>query len=264
MLAWAVLRAIVADLHLGQRQGDMRAFAGTLDAVRERGASELVLLGDVFKALVGFSRFWDEPVKEGLALLAGLRTAGVRVVMVEGNRDFFLDSPELTPYRDSAGLVHSFVAGNRRFLCEHGDTINRRDHFYLFWRSISKSGAARLWARLLPRRLAQRIVLSTESQLAQTNFAHRRSMPVRFLEHAAAQHFAAGVDVVVWGHFHRHWSLISGHREALVLPAWQDSGTVAWVDARGNVAIDVPASGQFIDSASGSWYQGCENGSVAR
>lgn len=242
MLAWAVLRAIVADLHLGQRQGDMKAFADTLDTVRERGVRELVFLGDLFKALVGFSRFWDDPLREGLAHLAELRSAGVRVVMVEGNRDFFLDAPELAPYRDSAGLVHSFVAGGRRFLCEHGDTINRRDRFYLFWRSVSKSRVARLSARMLPHRLAQRIVHSTEAQLAQTNFAHRRSMPERFLERAALQHFAAGVDVLLWGHFHRPWRLASGHREAIVLPAWLDSQAVAWVDATGGVTIEVPVS----------------------
>lgn len=242
MLAWAVLRAIVADLHLGQQQGDMKAFADTLAAVRERGARELVFLGDVFKALVGFSRFWDEPVREGLALLAETRRAGVRVVMVEGNRDFYLDVPELAPFRDTAGLVHSFVAGGRRFLCEHGDTVNRRDHLYLFWRRVSKSPLARLSARLLPRRLAQRIVHSTEAQLAQTNFAHRRSMPERFLEQAALQHFAAGVDVLLWGHFHRSWRLDSGRREAIVLPAWLDSRAVAWVDALGSITIEAPAS----------------------
>jgi UDP-2,3-diacylglucosamine hydrolase len=242
----------------------MQAFADTLDAVRERGVREMVFLGDVFKALVGFSRFWDEPVREGLARLAELRRAGVRVVMVEGNRDFFLDSPELAPYRDSAGPVHSFAAGGRRFLCEHGDTINRRDHFYLFWRTISKSRVARLAARLLPRRLAQRIVRSTEAQLAQTNFAHRRSMPEGFLERAALQHFEAGVDVLLWGHFHRRWRLTSAHREAIVLPAWLDSGAVAWVDALGSITIEAPGSGQFIDSAPGSWYQGYEHGTAAR
>jgi UDP-2,3-diacylglucosamine pyrophosphatase LpxH len=242
----------------------MQAFADTLDLIRERGTSEVVFLGDLFKALVGFSRFWDEPVREGLALLAGLRKSGMRVVMVEGNRDFFLDAPELDPFRDNAGLVHSFVAGGRRFLCEHGDTINRHDHFYLFWRSISKSRTARLWARLLPRRLAQHIVHTTEAQLAQTNFTHRRSMPECFLERASLQHFAAGVDAVIWGHFHRSWRLVRGCREATVLPAWLNTGTVAWVDAHGHVEIEAPASGQFVDSAPGSWYQGCENGTVAR
>lgn len=223
-----------------------------------------MLLGDTFKALVGFSRFWDESIRAGLAELAALRDSGVRVVMVEGNRDFFLDAEELSPFRDRCGLAHSFAAGGRRFLCEHGDTINRRDHFYLFWRSISKSRLARGWAQMLPRRLAQLIVHGTEAQLAQTNFRHRKVLPQNLLETGARAHFASGVDVVFWGHFHRSWRFVESGREAIILPAWLSSRAVAWVDASGEVTIEPPSAGQFVDSASGSWYQGSENGIEAR
>jgi len=173
MLACFVLRAVLADLHVGQSPGDLERFLAAMDEVRRRGAGEVVFLGDLFRALVGFSRFWDGTVKRGLGELAELRRGGARVVMVEGNRDFFLDAPELDPFRDTSGPVHSFVAGGKRFLLEHGDLINRRDRSYRFWRSVSKSVAARAWARLLPRRLAQRIVFGTESRLAQTNFSYR-------------------------------------------------------------------------------------------
>lgn len=264
MLAWAVLHAILADLHLGQRPGDGEAFALALDEVRRRGAGELVLLGDVFKALVGFSRFWDESVRGGLAQLAALRASGVRVVLVEGNRDFFLDADELSPFCDRAGLVHSFSAGGRRFLCEHGDTINRADRLYLFWRGLSKSGPARLWARLLPRRLAQRIVHGTEAQLAQTNFTYRRSLPQALLEQAARRHFGAGVDVVLWGHFHRCWRFAEGGREALVLPAWLETRAATWVQPDGAIRTEPDDVGQFVDTASRSWYEGRESDTAAR
>lgn len=264
MLAWTVLRAILADLHLGQRPGDGEAFVRALAEVRRRGAGELVLLGDVFKALVGFPRFWNEAVKAGLDALGALRDANVRVVIVEGNRDFFLDAPELAPFCDRAGPVHSFAAGGRRFLCEHGDTINRADHLYLFWRGLSKSGPARLWARLLPRRLALRIVHSTEAQLAQTNFTYRNAMPHALLEHAARRHFAAGVDVVLWGHFHRPWRLAEEGREALVLPAWLETRATTWVEPDGALSVEMEGVGQFVDTASRSWYEGRESNTGAR
>lgn len=251
-----MLRAIAADLHLGQRPGDGEAFAAFVELVGRRGAGELVLLGDVFKALVGFSRFWDDQVSAGLAHLAELRASGVRVVIVEGNRDFFLDAPALGPFRDKASPVHSFSAGGRRFLCEHGDTINRADRLYLFWRRLSKSSPARLWARLLPRRLALRIVHGTEAQLAQTNFTYRTSLPEKLLTEAARRHFAAGVDVVLWGHFHRPWRFEEANHQAMVLPAWLDTRGVTWVGAHGEVAIEAGAAGQFVDTAPGSWYQG--------
>jgi UDP-2,3-diacylglucosamine pyrophosphatase LpxH len=264
MLACFVLRAVLADLHVGQSPGDLERFLAVMDQVRRRGAQEVVFLGDLFRALVGFSRFWDATVRRGLEELAELRRGDARVVMVEGNRDFFLDAPELDPFRDASGPVHSFVAGGKRFLLEHGDLINRSDRSYRFWRSVSKSGAARAWARLLPRRLAKKIVFGTESKLAQTNFNYRVELPVSDLETAARAHFAAGVDVVLWGHFHRFWTLAEGGRRARVVPGWMETGTVVWIGDDGAVLFEPGEPGQFVDSATSSWYQGRDSLAEAR
>ena len=238
MLAWQVLRAVLADLHVGQRPGDIDRFVSSMAAVRRRGPGEVVFLGDLFRALVGFSRFWDDTVRRGLEELASLRRDGARVVLVEGNRDFFLDAPDLDRYRDAAGMTHSFAAGGRRFLLEHGDLINRSDRSYLFWRTISKSAPARLWAKLLPRRIARRIVLGTESRLRETNFTYRRDLPVASLTDAALRHFAAGVDVVFWGHFHRSWVFEQGDREARVVPGWVETGAVVWIGEDGKPVVE--------------------------
>jgi len=228
-------RAVIADLHLGQAQGDVDRFAATVAEIRAAGVTELVLLGDVFRTLIGFPKFWDATVAAGLGLLAGVRRSGVRVVMVEGNRDFFLDARWLAPYRDLAGDAHSFLEGRRRFLLEHGDLVNRRDRAYRFWRLVSKSSAARAWARLLPRGVAGRIVAGTERRLAGTNFSYRRQLPEDDLRAAATRHFRSGVDVVLWGHFHTPWRFVSGGREARVVPAWGETGAVLLIDAAGTI-----------------------------
>ncbi len=253
-----MLRAVLADLHVGQAPGDLERFLAAMVELRRRRAGEIVILGDLFRALVGFSRFWDETVRRGLEALAQARREGARVVLVEGNRDFFLDAPALDPYRDAAGMVHSFTAGGRRFLLEHGDLLNRRDRAYRFWRAVSKSGPARVWARLLPRRLAQRIVLGTESRLKETNFSYRRELPTADLERAARRHFAAGVDVVLWGHFHRAWELRQDDHEARVIPGWMESGAVVWVDDEGRLVVEPGAQSDLVDSKARSWYQGSE------
>ena len=253
-----MLRAVVADLHVGQTPGDLDRFLTTVAELRKREVAEIVILGDLFRALVGYSRFWDETVRRGLEALALARREGVRVVLVEGNRDFFLDTPALDPYRDAAGMVHSFTAGGRRFLLEHGDLLNRRDRSYRFWRAVSKSGPARIWARLLPRRLAQRIVLGTESRLKETNFSYRRELPVDDLQRAARRHFAAGVDVVLWGHFHRTWQLVEGGREARVIPGWMESGAIVWVGEDGRVVVEPGEAGDLVDTKAHSWYEGHE------
>jgi len=230
-----MLRAVLADLHLNSVPGDLERFSATLAGLRTRGAAEAIFLGDLFRTLVGFPHFWDDAVRAGLAMLQELRRAGIRTHLVEGNRDFFLDAPALAPFLDGAGAVHTFAAGGRRFLLEHGDLINRHDRAYRMWRAISKSRTARQWARMLPAAIATRIVSSTESRLAKTNFSYRREIPADDLAAAARRHFRAGVDMVVWGHFHRRWSFSEGRHEARVLPSWGETGTVAWIDADGAV-----------------------------
>ena len=264
MLACPVIRAVLADLHVGQAPGDLERFLASMDELRRRHPDEVVFLGDLFRALVGFPRFWDRVVRRGLEELASLRSGGARVVLVEGNRDFFLDAADLDPYRDLAGPVHSFVAGGRRFLLEHGDLINRSDRSYRFWRAVSKSGPARVWARLLPRRLAQRIVLGTESRLAQTNFTYRKELPEGDLRAEARRHFDAGVDVVLWGHFHRAWSLVEGRRQAHVVPGWAETGTVVWIAGDGTLLQEPGETRQIVDREPCSWYQGCESFSETR
>lgn len=240
MVACPMQRAVLADLHLGQREGDLARFAACVQEIVERRAEEVIFLGDLFRTLVGYPRYWDDGIRAGLDLLRGIRSRGLRVVMVEGNRDFFLDHPALGPYRDLAAEAHSFTAGGRRFLLEHGDLVNRRDRSYRLWRATSKSRLARFSAAWLPGPLARRIVVRTEARLATTNFSYRRALPVDDLEAAARRHFRAGVHVVLWGHFHDPWEYRDGLCEARVVPAWMSGGHIAWVGESGEVTISGP------------------------
>lgn len=235
-------RAVLADLHLGQHDGDLGRFAATVQQLAERRVDEVVFLGDLFRTLVGFPRFWNDGIRAGLGLLRGLRSAGVRVVLVEGNRDFYLDGKALEPFLDLATGAHSFVVAGRRFLLEHGDLVNRRDRSYRLWRMISKSNFARFFAGVLPGPLARRIVTNTEARLATTNFSYRRTLPVEDLVAAARRHFRAGVHVVLWGHFHDPWEFREGRCEAFVVPAWMGAGQVVWIGADGEVILGEPGT----------------------
>ncbi|MCS7182620.1 MAG: metallophosphoesterase [Thermoanaerobaculum sp.] len=248
-------RAVLADLHLGQVPGDLERFAELLEALPKAGVGEVVLGGDVFRTLVGIPRFWSAAVTEGLAALRRLRQRGVRLVWVEGNREFFLHTRAMAPYLDRFLPAYGFAAGGRRFLVEHGDLINRADRWYFFWRALSKSRWAYWWARSLPQALAQRIVVHTEQALGKTNFAHRRHLPVEDLQQEACRHFACGVDVVFWGHFHRFWSFRQGSQVAFALPAWQDTGTVVFVEPDGTFSFQ-PEAGHFVDNGVAFCYQG--------
>lgn len=260
-----MLRAVLADLHLGERANDVDRFRAVIDEAARRGVGELVLLGDVFRVLVGLPQFWDDAVRAGLAELQRVRRGGGRVVLIEGNRDFFVDERALDNFRDCATRCHSFSAGGRRFLLEHGDLVNVQDWQYLAWRRLAKSGVARRWARLLPPRLARRIVTATEARLARTNFSYRAKIPEERLRRTAHAHFATGVHVLLWGHFHRPWRFVSDVCLAAVVPAFSEFNAVAWIDGdTGDILIGQLQGAQFVDTPLQSWYEGHDGSEGAR
>jgi len=169
-----------------------------------------------------------------------VRSRGVRVVVVEGNRDFFLDEAELAAEIDWSGRRYDFSSGDRRYRLDHGDLVNRRDLQYRFWSWLSKCAAARLWARLLPQSLAVTIVRRMEAHLATTNRRFRYKKPISDLKQAARHTWAEGVDILFWGHFHTTWELRDGERLALIIPAW--------LETRHSVLVGTHGRWQYVDS----------------
>jgi UDP-2,3-diacylglucosamine hydrolase len=218
-----VTRLIIADCHLGQRKGDAADMAAMVRRASASGVRELIYLGDSFQYLIGMSKFWTEAVRVVLASWDEARRQGVRVVLIEGNRDFFLDEPELAQRVDWAGRVYEFEAGSRKYRVVHGDRVNLRDFQYRFWSAVSKSLPARIWARLLPTPVAVAIVTTMEARLAKTNRKFRYRKPVRDFKRSAEAAWAAGIDTLLWGHFHTRWEWRDNGRLAMVVPAWLET-----------------------------------------
>lgn len=206
---------------------------GLLERAVDRGVGEVIYLGDVCQYLIGLSKLWTDSVRELLSAWERLRSRGLRIVVVEGNRDFFLDGREMAPYLDLAARRYEFFAGGARFRLEHGDRVNRRDYQYRFWAGVSKCGPARIGARLLPGGLAVWIVQTMESRLAKTNRKFRYRKPVDDLVREARAAWAEGVDVLLWGHFHTPWICSQEGRVAMVVPAWLDFDLGLHVEADG-------------------------------
>jgi UDP-2,3-diacylglucosamine hydrolase len=221
--------ALIADAHLGGPGGGAGPLVEQLRALPGEGADRLLLLGDLFQAWIGDPRFETPEIAAVVPVLRDLKRQGLRVDYIEGNRDFFLDK---SPYRDAFDAVareFAFTVGGVRYLAVHGDGLNDRDWQYRFWRKLSKSRPVELAVRRTPRRLAHRMVRSTEERLSKTNFKHKRELPERAIRAYAERRLAEGHDVLLLGHFHepRVYAVAGG--EVRLLDAWFRSRRVEWL-----------------------------------
>jgi UDP-2,3-diacylglucosamine hydrolase len=212
--------AIVADAHLCGPGGPPDHFVEQIQALPETGCRHLVLLGDIFQAWVGLPRFETPQIRELLGALEVLRSRGLKVSYVEGNRDFFLDEGRYARALDEVAREVAFEVAGVRYLAVHGDGIDDRDLPYRFWRWASKSMPSRVLMRRLPARWAQRLVTSTERRLATVGFKHKTRIPRQAIERYATGRLAEGHDVLVLGHFHEPARWAVGGGEVWLIDAW--------------------------------------------
>jgi len=221
--------AIIADAHLGGPGGTAEPLIRQLESLPDQGCRYLLLMGDLFQAWIGDPRFETDDIRAVVEALRGLRRRGLRIDYVEGNRDFFLQG---SPYEDAFDRVIlevAFEVGGVRYLAVHGDGLNERDVQYRFWRWLSKSAPVRFAVTHIPRRLAHRMVHSTEQRLSQTNFKHKARLPEASIRRYAERRFAEGHDILLLGHFHEPqvWTVRGG--EVRLLDAWFKTRRVEWL-----------------------------------
>jgi UDP-2,3-diacylglucosamine hydrolase len=221
--------ALIADAHLGGPGGAPGPLVEQLHEIAASGAERLVLLGDLFQVWVGFRQFETAAIRQFLDGVATVRSSGIPVHYVEGNRDFFLGRGVYAESFDSVGFEFAFETGGVRYLAVHGDGLNDRDRQYLAWRWLSKSALSRLTMAAVPKRLVQSFVESTERKLSNTNFKHKRQVPEEAIRRYAEPRLAEGHDVLLLGHFHepRSWHLAGG--EIRLLDAWFRSHRIEWL-----------------------------------
>jgi UDP-2,3-diacylglucosamine pyrophosphatase LpxH len=221
--------ALLADSHLSGPGGPAGPLVAQLQALPDQGCDRLVLMGDMFQAWIGSPRFETADIVQVVEALRGLRRRGLRIDYVEGNRDFFLKDSVYADAFDGVVLETAFEVAGVRYLAVHGDGLNDKDWKYRFWRRLSKSAPVRFLVLHTPRRLAHRMVHSTERRLSQTNFKHRAALPEAAIRRYAERRLAEGHDVLLLGHFHepRTWAVQGG--EVRLLDAWFRSRQVEWL-----------------------------------
>jgi UDP-2,3-diacylglucosamine hydrolase len=214
------MRAVFADCHVGRRPGDEGPFLDALEAARRRGARHVTLLGDIFHFFIAHPKFETPAISRFLDAIRRLRTSGVAVTYVEGNRDFFLRGSYVETLFESVCDEQAFEAGGRRFLATHGDLLNERDRPYRFWRMLSKNAVSRAALRFVPKNAGNRFVWKVEARLYRSNFKHKTRLPVEMIRAFAARRFRQGFDVLLLGHFHKSWRETVDGGRVEILPAF--------------------------------------------
>jgi UDP-2,3-diacylglucosamine hydrolase len=217
---------LLGDAHLRHGDPEVESFLSFLRSIPSDTAG-LCLLGDLFDLWIGDPSFLTDSHRRIVGALGQLRGRGVRVVYVEGNRDYHLRRILSDgPFDEVAQRGTSLSFGTRKLRLSHGDLVNRADRPYRLWRALAKGPVLIRLFRALPRRAASRLAESLERRIARTNVRHRVRFPEGEVRAFARDCVRTGADTVVVGHFHQERRLVveapEGKAEVFVLPAWRE------------------------------------------
>jgi UDP-2,3-diacylglucosamine hydrolase len=242
---------LVGDAHLRDGEAEVEAFLGFLESL-PAGTVALYLLGDLFDLWVGSPAFISTAHRRVIVALRRLRAGGVRLVYVEGNRDYHLRRAYLGDPFDELAESHVEVPfGPRRLHLAHGDQVNRRDRPYRLWRRLAKGPLLLGVFGLLPPGLAGSLASGIERRMARTNLRHRIRFPEEDCRLYALACRKQGCDTVVLGHFHqpmrRSFGEGAGRVELFVLPAWREERAYLKFDSGGGAVFETfPLGGDGI------------------
>lgn len=244
--------AFVADCHLDVHIPDQQRFASFLDRFPDE-AQTLVLMGDLFNLWVAFENYEEDYHRDVLDSLARARARGVKILFIEGNREFFVaGGPRASVFDEASAEVRDFAYGSRKLCLMHGDTVNLEDRRYLRWRAFSRGSFMKSLVRLLPGWLGRALARSAEKSMRGTNRQYKKHFPEGACQARALEVFEKGADTLIMGHFHEEHVFIhqdgsfvshEGDRikpggspllgTLITMPMWLDTGRYLVLDESG-------------------------------
>ncbi|UCF66627.1 MAG: hypothetical protein JSV80_12655 [Acidobacteriota bacterium] len=232
----------VADAHLGAGDAELGPFCAFL-AERAVDTAVLVLLGDIFSLWLGAEKFTLEHHRRVLETCVALRSAGVHVVFVEGNREFGAQSWQRRAFDEVADRVSAAPWAGARWLLAHGNRLAPDDRRDRVFRWATRSRLVLGAFGVLPSRLGLRIADRIERALRHQNLRHKTSITRERLERYGRRVLSRGYDAAVIGHLHVEMSLeIRGQDASLhqlyVLPDWRSGRRFLRIPRQGRARFE--------------------------
>lgn len=218
---------VVADAHIDCVEPDAREFETFLEGLGGTTA-ELILLGDIFALWLGEPKYTLPHHEVILAACRRLRGRGVRVVFVEGNREFGGRRWQGDAF-DEVGDERILEAwGGRRWRLSHGELLNREDWPGRIFRRAVRSRAARGLLRALPAGAGLKLARRVARLLGRLNLRHKTAIPDARFARYGSWLAERGFDAGVIGHVHVELALdaagpASGGGKLFILPDWDST-----------------------------------------
>lgn len=195
---------LISDLHVGADGGQVLQTLDAAIAVAQQSEGALFVLGDLFDSYVCRGQIRVGVWRDVAARFAAATKAGLRLVVLVGNRDFLLGEEFVRA--SGAELVtggYRLVLGGVDTLLVHGDELCQNDLPYQKAKRWLRHPLTRLIARSMPVALARR---AAEKARRKSQNVIQSGDQTRFLpsERAVATAFGVGVGRLIFGHIHRH------------------------------------------------------------
>ena len=227
---------VVADAHLDRDDDETASFC---EFLRERVAdtATLILLGDIFALWIAHPKHTLAHHHKVLAEVRALRSRGVRVLFVEGNREFGVGRWQAAQFDTVALGVTEEPWGERRWYLAHGDRLDPTDWRTRALHAVLRSDLVLGLVASLPASWGLWFGDRLERSLRQRNLRHKTSLPQQRLESyvdwLAAQQYDGGVI----GHIHVAFELVvptgKTTRRLFVLPDWRSTHSYLCIPRRG-------------------------------
>ncbi len=222
----------ISDLHLSETSPHLtQLFLHALSYCTEE-VDALYILGDFFAAWVGDDASNTDFVHTVCDALQALKTRGIKVYLMRGNRDFLLGEA----FCEAAGCTliadpTVITLYGKQILLTHGDTLNTDDRLYLRYRGVVQHSWVKYAFLCLPLSLREAV-----ARALRQNSRKRQRLPQqrRYDTISTTQQFAVldqyGVDEMIHGHTHLpSLQLLNLHgklRQCTVLGDWGKLGNI--------------------------------------
>lgn len=235
-LAGAPLNAslvVASDVHLREADDDRSKLLLDVLSRLGPGVECLVLNGDIFDFCLGDSRYFQNKFRAIGVALADVAARGIRVVFVEGNHEFHMESVGWP----GVEIIQTFdltitVKSGESFRITHGDLLTR-DPLYRAFRGLVKSRLARFCASFIPGSWLDAYALK-HAKVSRAQDKYRRLDHQRILGAFSRWLSSVDADHGIIGHFHIPYAEKQARSDGLMLSveSWDRPNLLVFADHR--------------------------------